>query len=366
VRHGPKGFEFRTGDNKFLLHIQPRVQLRFTDAATEDPAEASDIEGPHSASIFVRRARLKVGGHAFQPWLAFYFEYELASASLLDFKVMVEKWPGLRFKAGQWKVDYSRERVISSGEQQMTDRSLINGAFTLDRQQGAALYGRLEGGGPADLSWWLGAFTGMGRGENDNDDGALLWTGRLQWNPLGRVLDMTGSDLDRREKPELSIAVAGATNRSPYTRFSQSGGGDLPGFDPGTTGQYRVKQGLLETAFMYGGFSWQQELHSKSVEDRISGAITRLSGYYVEAGYFFSELLDAVPKPLELAARVAVLDPDRSLEQDTQRELGVAANWFFHGHHNKLTAEYSRFRFDQAGESPAEDWRFRLQWDISF
>ena len=100
----------------------------------------------------INRARLKVGGHAFQPWLKYYWEYELSQSNLLDFRIEIEKWRWLSFKAGQWKVEYTRERRISSGEQQMIDRSIINRPFTLDRQQGIELYGRLKGKGVADLT----------------------------------------------------------------------------------------------------------------------------------------------------------------------------------------------------------------------
>ncbi len=366
MRHGPKGFEFRTGDNRFLLQIQPRVQLRFTESADADPEGPDDFEAGHAPALRVQRARLKVGGHAFEPWLNYYFEYELASAVLLDFRVSVEKWPALRLRVGQWKVEYNRERVISSGQQQLADRSLVNRTFTLDRQDGISLYGRLQGGGAADLSWWAGAFTGTGRGERTNDDGVVLWTARLQWNPLGRVLDMTSSDVERRAKPELSVAGAGATNRSPYTAFSQAGGGELPGFAPGEPGQYRVKQGLFESAFMHRGFSWQQELHTKRIDDRSSGLTTRLIGGYAQAGYFLHEALGSVPSRLELAARFSLLDPDQSREQDLQRELALAFNWFFQGHLNKLTSEVTWFRFEVPAQPALRDWRIRLQWDVSF
>gem|GEM_PF-4933120 len=35
----------------------------------------------------------KVGGHAYQPWVKYYFEYELSRGLLLDYRIMIEKWP---------------------------------------------------------------------------------------------------------------------------------------------------------------------------------------------------------------------------------------------------------------------------------
>ena len=79
------------------------------------------------------------------------------------------------------------------------------------------------------------------------------------------------------------------------------------------------------------------------------------------------DALDAtLPKPLELAVRVAWVDPDRSRPDDDRRELTVGANWFFSGHDNKLTADFSRLELDQPDTPTLRDHRFRLQWDVSF
>jgi phosphate-selective porin len=365
VGHGDKGFEFRTRDGNYLLQIQARVQIRYAYPWDADPVtfDFTDVD----QHIFkVNRARLKVGGHGFRPWLKYYFEYELAAGNLLDFRVWLELWTGLRLKAGQWKAHYSRERVISSGQQQLSDRSLINRPFTVDRQQGLSLYGRLEGGGAADLSYWASVFTGTGRGARENDDEHLMWMGRVQWNPFGRVVPFSGSDLERRPKPAASIALAAVTNRSPYTRFSQDGGGQLEGFGDGVAGQYRVNQWMGETAFMLRGFSWQQEFHWKRIIDHVNGTETTLLGNYAQLGYFLHEAIRAIPPPLELALRFDVYDPDSEQPDDLQRDIALAANWFFNGHLNKLTAEVSHFTFQENATVDHEGWRVRLQWDVSF
>jgi phosphate-selective porin len=363
IGHGDKGFELETADGRFLLQLQARLQFRVSYPFDSDPVTFEAFTGQDDLSFAVRRARLKVGGHAFEPWLEYYFEYELASAALLNFEAKVEKLKALSLHVGQWKVEYNRERMISSGKQQTADRSILTYPFTIDRQQGVSLYGRLQAGGAADFSYWAGVFSGDGRGEKA-DDGVPMWTGRLQWNAFGRPVPFQGSDLDRSTAPALIVAVAGATNRSPYTRFSQSGGGELPGFEEGVAGQYRVNQAVLETAFMWRGLSWQQELHWKEIDDTVNGGTTTLTGNLVQLGYFFGEILPFVPSPLELAGRYAVYDPDRDLADDDRREFTVAANWFFHDHLNKLTAEISYLDYE-LGAAERDGTRFRLQWDVS-
>ncbi|MDF2191534.1 porin [Paraflavitalea sp. CAU 1676] len=367
IRHGEKGFEFQTADNKFLLQFQGRLQFRFASPEDEDPVTFDDFTGEKKPVFKINRARLKIGGHAFRPWLKYYWEYELSQSNLLNYTVMVEKWDWLKLMVGQFKVEYTRERRISSGEQQMMDRSVINRPFTVDRQQGVELYGRLKGKKLADFNYWFAALTGTGRGNSSNDDNHLMYFGRLQWNVFGVYLDFEGSDLEIHEKPAAELAISAVTNRSPYTRFSQAGGGSLEGYENGQPGQYRVSQANIETAFMYKGISWQSELHWKEIIDKLdNNRADILYGYYIQAGYMFHQTVDWWPKPLELAFRNASYMPNKEADFTRKRETSGALNWFFNGHKNKLTAMCSYYEYDKTGDVPAHQWRYRLQWDISF
>jgi phosphate-selective porin len=365
VGHGPKGWYLRSPDGLYSIEIDARLQFRYATPRDSDPVTFDDFRDIDEHVLKVNRARLKVGGNTVHPWLRYYFEYELAASKLLDFRVWITRWSALRLKVGQWKAQYSRERIISSGKQQLVDRSLINRKFTIDRQQGLSLFGRLEGGGVVDLSYWMSVFTGSGRGNNTNGDSHLMWMTRLQWNPFGRVLEFSGSDTARHEAPTAGVTVAAVTNRSPYTRFSTSGGGELEGFEPGEPGQYRVDQAMFETAFMWRGLSWQQELHWKSIEDRINGGTTILRGNYAQLGYFLGESFPRLSDALEIAARHAIYSPDKNDSNDIEQEFSVAANWFFVGHRNKLSAEVSHFDFRETRDERRDGTRFRLQWDLS-
>lgn len=366
VKYGNKGIELQTKDNKFLFQLQSRFQFRFSTPNDQDPLTYDDYSAEKQTTLKINRARLKVGGHAFEPWLKYYWEYELSQSNLLDFRIMVEKWKWLSFKAGQWKVEYTRERFISSGEQQTVDRSLINRPFTVDRQMGVEIYGHLKGKGITDFNYWTAVLTGTGRGNTENDDSNLMYFGRAQWNFLGRFLDFEGSDLEFHEKPTPIIAFSALTNRSSYTRFSQSGGGSLEGYENGAPGQYRVNQWNLESAFMYQGFSWQSEWHTKEIIDKLNfDDVTTMKGYYFQAGYFFYNAFAWWPKKLEMAARHAVYRPDNDFSKNWQDETTLTFNWFFKGHKNKLTSEVSHFNYQDKSLSLYDGWRFRIQWDIS-
>ncbi|RDI15852.1 phosphate-selective porin [Flavobacterium sp. AG291] len=367
VKYGKKGFEFKTADDKFLLQIQSRLQFRLSTPTDQDPLTYNDYETKNKTAFKINRARLKVGGHAYETWLKYYWEFELSQSNLLDFRFMIEKWEYFNFKAGQWKVEFTQERFTSSGEQQTVERSIINRPFTIDRQQGATIYGRLKGKGIADFNYWTALLTGTGRGNTANDDGNLMYFGRLQWNPFGREMEFEGSDLEHTQKPVARIAAAAVTNRSPYTRFSQAGGGYLEGFEDGLPGQYRVNQSNIETAFKYHGFSWQSEWHHKEIIDKLnSDNTTRMRGYYVQAGYFFNGAFKWFPKNLEIAARHATYKPNVKISENSQSETSIDLNWFFKGHKCKLTAEGSYFDYQDKTLQQESGWRARLQLDISF
>ena len=365
VGHGSRGFFIETADGAWRTELQFRMQFRFSTPFDSEPTSAAAFGG-ESASFDVRRARLKVGGHGWQPWLSYYFEYDVPSSSLLNWTLEIEKNPKASVRVGQWKAYFTRERIVSSGRQEFVDRSIVNRPFTIDRQIGVSLYGRLGEGSASDVNYWISAFTGMGRGVRSNDDQRLMYMARLQWNPLGRAVPFVSGDLDRSEDAALSIAVAGVTNRSACTRFSGSGCGSLTGFASDAS-RYETNQALIETAFLYRGFSWTQEFHMKKIDDRVLDAQTDLTGNYVQVGYFPSGLIEDFPEALQLAARWAFYRPDTDIDDNRYDEVSVAANGFFGGHSNKLTAEVSVLDATfQPGTVTEDATRLRLQWDIQF
>ena len=360
--YGERGVEFRTRDESTFLWFGVRVQPRYSDlqGTPVDPARLAEQEEEEAD---FNRARLKLGGHVFAEWLDVYTEYSIVNDVLLDYRVTLKSPPGIDLRAGQWKIVYNRERVDSSGAQQHAERSISNYWFTIDRQQGIALNGRLGEGRWYDSSIWVSAATGSGRGGDRNGNSMRVL--RYQWNFTRSELGFSQSDIGRRQEPAGSVSIGWVVSHTPFTRFSSSGGGQLPGFpsDPGQ--RYRIEQYLLETAWQGRGLSWQQELHWKEIRDPVADRTRRLTGGYAQLGYFFHESFEFVPEPLELAARVSRVDPERGRDNDLQTEITVSANWFFNGHRNKLTADYSWIRLDHPTGAGSEN-RLRLQWDFSF
>ena len=361
--YGKQGLQFDDGTGNNFLWFGVRLQTRWANTrVTQDELPGAPIS--ESSELSVNRGRLKLGGHIVSPRFEIYSEYDIVDNRLLDLRATYKFADWLSVRVGQWKSEFNRERIDSSGKQQFVERSVATPWFTIDRQQGVVASGRRGKETRGDISYWFGWLSGAGRG-GDTSEADGLWLARAQWNFHGRVLGFSQSAISRPKEPAGSVAIAAVTGKSAYTAFSSKGGGQLPGFTDGAPDQYRIQQLMVETAWQRGGFSWQQELHWKNIEDTSSAVTSRYFGGYAQAGMFFSEVYDSFPEPLELAIRFARVDPNRDVSGDTEKEYTLGANWFFKGHRNKLTLDLSHVVRRQAPETDTSN-RVRLQWDWSF
>ncbi|MCA9471460.1 MAG: OprO/OprP family phosphate-selective porin [Nitrospirales bacterium] len=393
VGWGKKGFSLTTADGLFSTSIQWRFQGRYSYPESGDPRTVSAFNDQDEQNFELRRVRMKVGGFGYKPWIQYYFEMDWqpsrasgedsndSAPRLLDWRIMLEKFQWLQLQIGQWKVNYNRERVDSSGKQQFVERSIVNRVFTIDRQVGVMIQGHLAPGTFADSRYYLGVFNGSGRGEL-NDDDQMMYMGRFQWNFLGRDLKWEQSDTEYHERPAGSVAFGAYTTTGKCTRWSSSGCGTLSSPDSlgnaftsdsnAANGQFRVEGMVEEFAFKWRGLSIQHEYHWKQVKDSgggISGvpsSKTNLMGSYSQIGYFPHGLIPAIPKPLEVAFRYAFVDPNVFAKNDKRQEFTFATNWFFAGHRNKLTLDVSYLTLAVPTGKDLIEERIRLQWDVSF
>jgi hypothetical protein len=371
IYYGDKGWHLESANGNFATDLQLRLQLRYSYPFEQDPLSLEDFNNEKQHILQIRRARMKIGGRAFTPKFKYYMEYELATSSLLDFWALYSFNRAIKIQVGQYKARYNTERIVSSGRLQTADRSILTRPFTLDRQTGLTLFGNLSGKGALNFSYWLAVFSGTGRGQFVLEDDKLMWKFRGQWNMFGEEMSFVSSDISRLRDWRGYLAGGVATNQSQYTRFSQSGGGQLVGYpDAGQPGQYRVNQFFVETAFKKSGFSWQQEFHWKRIHDKLDNTSRTLGGNYIQLGTFPVTYIRKFPKQLEFALRYSLYLPYLNLtgwdaSQFSEDEYTITLNWFFKGHNNKLTSEVSFIDFKE-NDVMKPGWRFRLQWDVSF
>ena len=126
---------------------------------------------------------------------------------MLDLRATYAFADWLKIRVGQWKSEFNRERIDSSGKQQFVERSVVTPWFTIDRQQAIMASGRIGKGSRGDTSYWFGRLSGAGRG-GDTSDADGLWLARAQWNFNGRVPGFSQSAIGRPDKPAGSVAEA--------------------------------------------------------------------------------------------------------------------------------------------------------------
>lgn len=371
AHYGNEGLEVLSADGNYRLVVALRLQLRASYPFDADPRTPDQFNADGEVDFTIRRARFRMYGHVWRPWVVYRFQYDLRAGFLRDFEMQLRRYRQAGLRAGQYKADYNRERVASSGAQAFTERSIVNREFTVDRQVGLELTGNLMPESHGHSDYYLGVYNGNGRGKS-NDDSYPMLLAKWSWHFLGRDPGMSMTDVERHDEPAGTWALGASMNRSPFTRFDTDiGGGQIDGFgpggdEPGEPGQFQIRQAMTQYAFKHRGFSTQGEFHWKEIEDRLNGTFTELAGAYVQTGYFLNGVWEKVPPQLWLGARAGFVDPDLDISEDVRRELTFGANWFIRGHRNKFTFDASWLTLEVPGEPRLSDYRLRLQWDGTF
>lgn len=348
-----KGFGVIAGDSLFSLKFQFRMQNRAGYVS-----ESLDDLAAESFELRVRRLRLKLNGFVYDPKLTYYIqlsfsrgdmdwrgpedsEINLSPNVLRDAVIYYNPTENLRFGFGQTKLPGNRQRVISSGDQQFVDRSLVNATFNIDRDFGFFVHFKT---GLFNLS---GAITsGEGRNVLTSSNG-LAYTGRVEYLPLGRFTgenDYIEGDLEREPLPKLSLGSTLSYNDGAMREGGQVGG-DL--FAP-----RGIRTIEFDALFKYKGWAFYNEF----MQRHTSNPVTEESGtneimYVYDGEGYLSQLSYLFRNNFEIAARYLVIVPDDRLydnpdfpmiyePQVRQIELGVTR--YIIGHRLKIQANVVR------------------------
>lgn len=379
-----KGFHLGTKDERFTMRIHGRVQVRY------------DIDHPGNGgnthqTLQIRRARVVFGGNVFSKYVHYYIQLgfsprdQLAGipndngtirrTPLRDARLEFDRPRDFTLWAGQMKVPFSRQRVVSSSSLNLVDRSIANDEFQLDRDVGLQVLSK-DVGGLGWLGYNAGVFLGEGRNVYDQSDFGMLYVARVEMTPLGKFEDYSEGDLDRNEKPKLAIGGAYAfQNKSHYTNGTW---GDPPA-DRGTSD---VHNATADVILKWKGLSVQSAFHwRQSTNRRNGGAVdaetmmpiaTALPrdgvGWFAQVGWL-------VPKiPLEIVGRYGFVRNIRGADRSAivwRDEVGGGLNYYIYGHWLKLQLDYFRLYGADQGPSYASaarhgNDRMRLQLQVSF
>jgi hypothetical protein len=134
------GVIFQTADSASKVIMRFRNQNWATFTMNDD----FDVT---SSELQARRLRLRFGGTLVDPRLSFNIQLSFTRGDqdwsdtqfpniVRDAMVFWNFTPGLQLGFGQTKLPGNRQRVISSADLQVPDRSIVNGAFNIDRDFG--------------------------------------------------------------------------------------------------------------------------------------------------------------------------------------------------------------------------------------
>ncbi len=361
------GLELSSQDGRFKMVPRFRVQFR-----TEVEAESTN-EDPANTTFMLRRARLQFKGNLFGKYNKYKVEFAFSPRDLgfkdgrptktpvLTWYAQFAQLRDLQLRVGQYKVPFNRQRVVSSGNLELVDRTLANGEFNLDRDVGLDIRSRNLFGLGHKLSYYLGMYMGEGRDAFLSEDvegaaGGFMYLGRLEFNPMGKFKDYSESDLNRYATPKLSLGAALAF----HDRAKKNRG--IKGSNPsdGGTTDYKVMtadmmfkwQGLAA----FGEFFWREGDRTFG-EDRVDAETGASLLEAARNGVGWSAQLSyVVPKiPFSVAARFSqVMSIGNNSSLNEKAELGGGLGYYFAGHPLKLQADYFR-KWEQGGLAQGVD-----------
>jgi len=375
-----KGFRVKGQDSTFELKFGFRFQNLFVsewDLLNDDFSQAQF----QNADFMVRRSRLKFDGWAYTPKLKYKLELALSNRDngggatsaefnraaniVLDAYVDWNFWKNVSIKFGQGKLPGNRERVISSGNLQLVDRSRLNSRFNIDRDMGFYLSNWTKLGKQFHIKQVAGVSQGEGRNITSGHHGGFDYTYRLEFLPFGKFQskgDYIGSAIKKETKPKLAIGLTYDNNQNAVRNRGQLGS-----FIQDSTGAYFGKDlntFMADLMFKYKGFSVMAEYADKSTGDNnpivLDGSGKKIgtfytgSGFNVQAGYMFKSNWEPVLRYTDITPQAGVAN------SETQYTIGL--NKFVVGHKLKIQTDLT-FRAINGAD---DQLFFRTQVDIHF
>lgn len=330
----------------------------------------------------VRRSRLKFDGWVYSPKVIYKFELGLsnrdisggispefrnASNFILDASVKWNFYENFSILFGQGKLPGNRERIISSGNLQFVDRSLLNSRYNIDRDVGLQLMHHFNIR-EAIVKSTVALSQGEGRNVTEGSFGGSDYTFNVDFLPMGKFVsngDFVGSDLKREQTPKLAIGLTYDMNRNAVRERGQLGS-----FIQNSEGDYIVKNlntFFVDLMFKYQGISIMMEYADKRtsdndpfVYDELSSTAPVIGTFYTGTGLNLS-LGYLLKNDYEVAVRFTDINPDEGVSNDeTQYTLGLSK--FIVGHKLKVQTDFSLVQ----KEGSDDGFLIRAQMDVHF
>lgn len=366
---------FVAKDSTFSVKFAPRFQVRFNTQWNHDGEEYGTAEH----NFLIRRARLKFSGFAYAPELTYKIELGLSNRDvsganqfnrntpriILD---AVLKWnfhENFELWAGQTKLPGNVERVISSADLQLINRSLLNSNFNIDRDIGVQLRHFTSLGGDFIMREKIAISQGEGRNITEGNQGGLQYTGRVEFLPFGEFAskgDYSQGDLKREATPKLMAGIAYDYNNNAVKNRSNLG--NYMFLNDGTLFETDITTLFVDAMFKYNGFAFMGEYASRDADTPVAvNADGTTTGDIVRVGDAINMQLSYLfKKNIELTGRYTTLDFDNVTNRDSQDQYTVGVSRYIVGHKLKVQADISY----STADGNADNIMLRTGFDFHF
>lgn len=386
-----KGLNIVGKDSTFTMRFGVRFQTLMSanwDVRNDDFGYVENL----SSNFLIRRSRFKFDGYAFTPKLKYKMEFGLTNRDIgggidtehnkaprfiLDAFIEWNFYGNFSLKAGQAKLPGNRERVISSANLQLVDRSRLNSRYNIDRDIGVQLKHHFKIGNNFIFKEVVSLSQGEGRNLTVDNIGGYDYTFRLEMLPFGKFQskgDYVGAAIKREKKPKLALGFTYDINDRAGRERGQ-GGSFIYNEDGSYANAKMLNTVFADLMFKYKGLSIMAEYANKTTDDGTADVYDNVdtslvvgtyyvgSGLNVQAGWMFKN-------NVELTGRYTMITPDAGVSNN-ETEYTVGLSKYFVGHKLKVQTDLSYRQKGFAGDSSpnlgGNDILFwRLQMDIHF
>ncbi|CAM2962824.1 Phosphate-selective porin O and P [Flavobacterium succinicans] len=363
-----KGIGITSPDSLYQLNIRFRMQNRISYMDNEGGDSGYDAQ--------VRRLRLRFDGFIGSPKILYAIQLSFAPGDvgeivegenlnvIRDAVLMYRPNKNWNFSFGQTKLPGNRQRVNSSGALQLTDRTINNAKFTIDRDFGFQIHNLHEHEDRFSYNLKGAVSTGEGRNVTDKVDQGVALTGKVELFPFGSFLrDGTTfeGDLMREKRPKLLLSGAFQQNNNAQRTQGQLGS-DL--FEKRT-----MQSVLLDMMFKYNGWAAMTSYMSRTT-DQNAVTVNPLDSSqkkYVFVGHGFDyQLSYCFPSNYEVIGRYSTQNVGKDIQALTpntqQFSLGVTR--YFWQHTFKLQSEINYDTLTYFNGQTKNNWYLRFQVEI--
>lgn len=362
-----KGLGITSPDSLFQLNIRFRMQNRVTYFNEEGEDNRYEAQ--------IRRLRLRFDGYVGDPKFLYVIQLSFAPGDvgvieegdniniIRDAAVIYRPNRNWSFIFGQTKLPGNRQRVNSSGALQLTDRTINNARFNIDRDFGFQAYYIQEDFNRFSYNIKTAISTGEGRNWTKTSDDGVALTGKIELFPFGSFTNngyYFEGDIAREKKPKLMLSGTYHQNNRAVRTQGQLGS-EL--FTPKT-----IRALFFDGLVKYNGWSFMTAYMQRHANDLIAYNPTDLTEFnYVYGGYGMDYQLSYVfPSNYEIIGRYSTQKIDKEIKTFTpstnQYSLGLTK--YIWEHSLKLQTEFTYSTLDYFSSQNKNNWYARFQIEI--